>query len=80
VLFLLVVVQRENIKSCFKLGRTAEARHELLGAANGNETSSRTRVFEWHKEPRVELEKLSSYPSSGRPTNFYKPGNSCKIL
>lgn len=38
-----------SVKFCVKLGKPASKTLELINQAYGDDTLSRTRVFEWHK-------------------------------
>jgi hypothetical protein len=73
------MVQRANIKSCFKLVKTAKEKQEMLGVVNGNEAVSRTHVSEWRKELGDEREKLEDYPSSGRSSHFLNAETAVRI-
>ena len=43
------VEQRNAVKFCFKLGKSASETFELIKQAYGDDALSRTRDFEWHK-------------------------------
>ena len=60
--------QRINLKFLVRLGKTPTEGLKLLQEVYGDDTMSRTRLFEWHrrfKEERVEVEDDDKY---GRPS------------
>ena len=65
------VEQRINLKFLVRLGKTPTVALTLLQEVYGNDTMSRTRLFEWHrrfKEGREEVEddQRSGMPSTSR--------------
>jgi transposase len=68
-----VLEQRENIKFCFKPGKTATETFQLITQAYGDNALSRTRVFEWYARFRDGRENLEDDERSGRPTAVRTP-------
>jgi hypothetical protein len=60
--------QRANIKFWFKTGRTATETFQLIIEGYGDNSLSRTRVFEWYTRFRDGSENLEYDERSGRPT------------
>jgi hypothetical protein len=60
--------QRANIKFCFKMGKTAAEAFQLIAQDYGDNSLSRTRVFEWYARFRDGREHLEDGERSGRPT------------
>ena len=61
--------QRICITFCFKIGKPATERYQLLQQAYGEDAMGRTQVFDWFrrlKEGRISVE---SDPRSGRETS-----------
>ena len=60
--------QRTNLKFHVRLGKTPSEALEMLQHVYGDETMSRSRVFEWHRRFREGLEEVEDAPRSGRPS------------
>jgi transposase len=61
--------QRATIKFCVKLKKRATETFEMLRNAYGEESLSRTTVFEWHKMFKEGRESLQDGERKGRPSN-----------
>ena len=59
--------QRTNLKFLVRLGKTPSEALTMLHQVYGDETMSRSRVFEWHKKFREGLEVEDAH-RSGRPS------------
>lgn len=67
--FLSVVMeQRVNIKFCCKLGKTASETYEMLKTVYGDNTLSRTTVFDWFKRFKDGRESVKDDARTGRPS------------
>jgi len=67
--------QRTNLKFLVKLGKTPSEALELLQQVYGDETMSRSRVFEWHKRFREGRQDVEDDPRSGRPSTSRTDAN-----
>jgi hypothetical protein len=65
--------QRANIKFCFKRGKTATETFQLIKQAYGDNSLSRTWVFEWYARFRYSRENLEDDEGSGRSTAVPAP-------
>ena len=63
----MTIEQRNTIKFCVKLGKTATETSKMLRDVYGDSSMSRTRVFEWHKRFVEGREDVEDDPKSGRP-------------
>jgi transposase len=63
-----VMEQRVNIKFCVKVGKTPAETYEMLQNVYGDESSSRSSVFEWFKRFKDGREDHQDDPRSGRPS------------
>ena len=59
------IEQRINLKFLVRLGKTPTETFNLLQEVYGDATMSKTRIFEWHKRFREDVE---DDPRSVRPT------------
>ena len=59
--------QRICIKFCFKIGKTATERYQLLQQAYGEDAMGRTQVFDWLHRLKEDRTSVESDPRSGRP-------------
>jgi transposase len=57
-----------NIKFCVKLGKMPTESHEMLQTAYGDDSLSRSSVFEWFKRFKDGHGDLQDDPRSGRPS------------
>ena len=57
--------QRTNLKFLVRLGKTPSQALEMLKQVYGDNTMSRTRVFEWHKRFKKGLRKWKMIPGVG---------------
>jgi len=71
--------QRVAIKFCFEVDLSATNTVELIQKAYGDETLSRTKVFEWHKLFREGRESVKEDERSGRPTTSRTDDNIATI-
>jgi hypothetical protein len=62
--------QHVCVKFCFKLGKTATERWEMLQQAFGDECMSRTQRFEWYSRLKTGRTSIDEYPRSGRPSTL----------
>ena len=62
------VEQRINLKFFVRLGKTPTEAQKLLREVYGNDTLSRTRLFEWHRRSREGREEVEDDHRSGRPS------------
>lgn len=53
-----------------KLGKTATEAHILLKLVNGNDSLSRTQVFDWFKPFKQGQEEIKDDPCPGRPSTL----------
>ena len=60
--------QRINLKFLVRLGKTPTEALKLLQEVYGDDTMSRTRLFEWHRRFKERKEELEGDQSSGRPS------------
>jgi transposase len=65
--------QRVNIKFCYKLGKTATEKHEMLVQVYGTEAVSRKCVYSWFKSFRDGKETNEDKPRSGRLSTSRAP-------
>jgi transposase len=66
--FFIKMEQRAAIKFCVKLNTAATETFEMLKRAYGEECSSRTSVFEWHKRFKEGRESLQDDVRKGCPS------------
>ena len=62
------VEQQINLKFLVRLGKTPTETLKLLQEVHGDDTMSRTRLFEWHRRFREGREEVEDDHRSGRPT------------
>ena len=62
------VEQHVNIKFLTKLGKSATETYNLLTEVYGDQSLSRTQVFEWFKKFKEGREDFGDDPKSGRPS------------
>ena len=62
------VEQRINLKVLFRLGKTPTKALKLLQEVSGDDTMSRTHVFEWHRRFKEKREEVEDDHRSGRPS------------
>jgi len=67
--------QRTNLKFLVKLGKTPSEALELLQQVYGDETMSRSHVFEWHKRFKEGRQDVEDDPRSGRPSTSRTDAN-----
>ena len=60
------IEQQINLKFLVRLGRTPTEALKLLQEVYGDDTMSRTHVFEWHRRFKEEREEVEDDPWSGR--------------
>ena len=65
--------QLENIKFCYKLGKTATETREIMVNVYGREAVSRKCVYEWFKHFREGKETTEDEPRSGRSSTRRTP-------
>ena len=68
--------QRICIKFCFKIGKTAMEKYQLLHQAYGEDAMGSTQVFDWFRRFKEGRASVESDPRSGRPS-IEKRGNDC---
>ena len=73
----MTIEQRINIKFCVKLGKTVTETLKMLRDIYGD--SSRTRVFEWHKQFVEGRDDVEDDPKSGRPCTSTTDTNIKKV-
>jgi hypothetical protein len=56
------------VKFCFKLGKTFTETFEMLQKVFGDETTSRTRTYEWYRRFKDSQTSTEDDPHSGRPS------------
>ena len=66
------VEQRINLKFLVRLGKTPTEALKLLQEVYGDDTMSRTRLFEWHRRFKEGREKVEDDHRSGRPSEQMK--------
>ena len=71
--------QRINIKFLVKLGKTAAETLSMLKDVYGDQTMSRTRVYEWHKRFTSGRDDVEDDPKPGRPTTSRNDENIQKV-
>jgi transposase len=59
--------QRENIKFCQKLGKSASETFQMINQAYGEEALGRSAVFKWHKRFEEGRDSLEDDEHNGRP-------------
>lgn len=64
--------QRQLIKKCVKLGRTAAETIKLLRHKYGENSLKKSAVYDWHRRYRGELNITEDGPCRGRPANYRK--------
>ena len=62
------VDQRINLKFLVRLGNTPTEALKLLQAVYGDDTMSRTRLFEWHRRFKERREEVEDDHWTGRPS------------
>ena len=62
------VEQRINLKFLVRLGKTSTEALKLLQEVYGDDTMSRTRLFEWHRRFKKGREEVEDDHRSGRPS------------
>ena len=62
------IEQRINLKFLVRLGKTPTEALKLLQEVYGNDTMSRTRLFEWHRRFKEGREVVEDDHRSGRPS------------
>ena len=62
------VEQRINLKFLVRLGKTPTKTLKLLQEVYGDNTISRTRLFDWHRRFKEEREEVKDDHRSGRPS------------
>ncbi|KAL4090659.1 hypothetical protein QTP88_025453 [Uroleucon formosanum] len=60
--------QRVCIKFCLKLGKNATETYEMIKTAFGDDSLSRSKIFEWFKRFKNGRETTEDDPRSGRPS------------
>ncbi len=73
------VEQRENMKFCFKLGKTATETYEMLQKAYGKTVVTNKPVFKWFGRFRSENESQEDNERSGRPSIDHNDENIVEI-
>ena len=63
------VEQRTNLKFLVRLGKSPSEALRMLQEVYGQETMSRSRVFEWHKHFKEGREEVEDDARSGRPSS-----------
>jgi hypothetical protein len=59
--------QRENVKFCQKLGKSASKTFLMIKQAYGKEALGRSAMFKWHKRFAQGIDSLEDDESTGRP-------------
>ena len=62
------VEQRINLKFLVRLGKTPTEALKLLQEVHGDDTMSRTRLFEWHRRFKEGREEAEDDHTSERPS------------
>jgi len=71
--------QRENIKFCFKLGKTATETVELMRQVYGDNFLSRAQIFMWYARFKSGVETIEDEARPGRPFSVRKEGLILKL-
>jgi len=62
------VEQRDNVKFCVKLGKSAKESYDLLEKFHGDECSPRIQFFGWFKRFKVPREETGDNHRHGGPS------------
>jgi hypothetical protein len=73
------IEQRTNIKFLAKLNKTAAETYQLLCEVYGEDTLSRSRVFEWHRRFLGGREDVEDDERPGRPVTMETDENVDKV-
>lgn len=73
------IEQRNGVKKFAKLGKNGVETYELLRKIYGEETMSRSRVYEWHKRFKKGREDVHDNRKTGRPRTTTTEENIDKI-
>jgi transposase len=71
--------QRANIKSCFKLGKTAAETVELMRQVYGDNCLSRAQIFRWYARFKSGVETTEDEARPGRPFYVRNEGLNAKV-
>ena len=71
--------QRLAINFCIKVGKISPKTLQIVNAAYGDQTLSRSKVFQWYGQFRDGREDIEDDPSGFRPTECRNDNNVEKI-
>lgn len=60
--------QRANIQFCHKIGFSAAETLKYMQQVYGDDSMSKSVVYEWYKRFKEGRDSIGDYPKSGRPT------------